>query len=72
MPMYEYRCESCGYAYERYSAGKVVSEGAEKCLKCGKTSLKKVFSTFASACCSGAAGGAVSSGGCGGGNSTFS
>ena len=22
MPMYEYKCESCGYAFERYSAGK--------------------------------------------------
>ena len=71
MPMYEYRCGECGHAMERYAAGRTGSEKTEKCPKCGKTSLKKVFSTFASACC-GSSGPLPSSGGCGGGSSHFS
>jgi putative FmdB family regulatory protein len=72
MPMYEYRCGDCGYAVERYAAGRTGSEKAEKCPKCGKTSLKKVFSTFASNCCGSSGGGLPASGGCGGGSSHFS
>jgi len=73
MPMYEYKCDSCGNAFERYSAGKGGDDASGVCPKCGKATVKKVFSTFASTCCSSS--GSVSSsssGGCGGGNSSFS
>jgi len=75
MPMYEYKCDSCGYAFERYSAGKSGEESGEVCVKCGKGRIKKIFSTFASNCCgsSGSVGSVPSgSGGCGGGKSPFS
>lgn len=72
MPMYEYKCDSCGHGFERYSAGKGGQDDAGGCSVCGKGLLKKVFSTFASNCC-GSGGAAVpSSGGCGGGSSSFS
>lgn len=70
MPMYEYRCGDCGHAIERYEAGKASSGKGERCPACGKASLKKVFSTFASSCC--ASGGLPGAGGCGGGSSQFS
>ena len=72
MPMYEYRCDSCGYAFERYSAGKSVEDDAGICAKCSKGRVKKIFSTFASSCCSSSAGLSPSPGGCGGGKSPFS
>lgn len=62
MPMYEYRCGSCGYAYEKYegarSAGKM-----ESCPKCGAGKVERVFSTFSSSCLGGT--GTVTSGGSG-------
>jgi putative FmdB family regulatory protein len=63
--MYEYRCDACGDAFERYFAGKSEEVDGGVCAKCGKGRVKKVFSTFSSNCCG--AGGAVSTGGCGGG-----
>lgn len=72
MPMYEYRCGACGYGYERYAAAKSGSEKPEKCPKCGKGTLEKVFSTFASNCCGSTGGSLPASGGCGGGGGQFS
>jgi putative FmdB family regulatory protein len=72
MPMYEYRCNSCGKVFERYSAGRRGQDGAEGCPACGKGHLKKQFSTFASACCSSSGGSLPGAGGCGGGSSQFS
>ena len=72
MPMYEYRCDSCGDSFERYIAGKSGEEGAQACAKCGKGTVKKVFSTFASNCCGNGGVAASSSAGCGGGKSPFS
>jgi putative FmdB family regulatory protein len=72
MPMYEYKCDSCGHAFERYSAGTGGSAEGGACTKCGKGRLKKVFSTFASSCCSSAGAATALSGGCGGGKSPFS
>ena len=72
MPMYEYRCDSCGDSFERYSAGKSGEVESSACAKCGKGHVKKVFSTFASNCCGSSGGSTSSAGGCGGGNSSFS
>ena len=72
MPMYEYKCGSCGNAFERYSAGKSGEDDVGACTKCGKGPVKKVFSTFASTCCSSGGGAAASPAGCGGGKSPFS
>lgn len=72
MPMYEYKCDSCGYAFERYSAGKSAEVDTGVCPKCGKGRVKKVFSTFASACCTGGGAASASPAGCGGGKSPFS
>jgi len=71
MPMYEYKCKSCGHAFERYSAGRGGSEEGGACPKCRKGRVEKVFSTFAATgCCSPSL--TPSSGGCGGGSSHFS
>jgi putative FmdB family regulatory protein len=72
MPMYEYKCTSCGHAFERYSAGKDGQEDGGSCPVCKKGRAKKVFSTFASTCCGGGGLSAPASGGCGGGSSHFS
>lgn len=72
MPMYEYRCDSCGDAFERYSAGKTGENDGGACAKCGKGRMKKVFSTFALNCCGSSGGVSPSPAGCGGGKSSFS
>ena len=72
MPMYEYRCDSCGDSFERYSAGKSGEDNGKVCAKCGKGRVKKVFSTFASNCCGSSGEAGPSAGGCGGGKSPFS
>lgn len=72
MPMYEYKCDACGDAFERYTVGKGGNEDGQVCAKCGKGRVKKVFSTFASTCCGSSAGASPSPAGCGGGKSPFS
>ena len=72
MPMYEYKCDSCGYAFERYTAGKGGEADGGVCPTCGKGRAKKVFSTFASTCCGSDGGSLSTSTGCGGGRSQFS
>ncbi len=42
MPIYEYRCKSCGKKFEKLIRG---SEKV-KCPGCGKGSLDKLFSVF--------------------------
>jgi putative FmdB family regulatory protein len=73
MPMYEYRCSSCGCVNERYAAGASANEGGGVCPACGKGQLKKIFSTFSANCCgSGGGGTAPKADGCGGGSGHFS
>lgn len=70
MPIYEYKCGSCGHGFEQYSAGFAKPEDRGKCPECGRVTVEKVFSTFASTGCgSGVSSGA---GGCGGGSGQFS
>jgi putative FmdB family regulatory protein len=61
MPLYEYRCLSCGMAFEKYvrAWGEAVS-----CLACASATVEKLVSSFAFASAGGALTGA-SGGGCG-------
>ena len=45
MPIYEYKCESCGYVFE-YMA-KNTQDRAGECAECGSANVKKLFSAFA-------------------------
>jgi len=61
MPLYEYRCLSCGMAFEKY----VRAWGEEvSCLACASATVEKLVSSFAFASAGGASTGA-SGGGCG-------
>ena len=45
MPIYEYRCASCGHQFEKLIRAK--SDLPEACPDCGTGGLKKLFSSFA-------------------------
>jgi putative FmdB family regulatory protein len=45
MPIYEYRCESCGTKFEKLVRRTTDAEGLG-CPSCGQTHLKQEFSTF--------------------------
>jgi len=47
MPIYEYKCKKCGYAFEHLA--RTLSDGAKKCPKCGAKNPHKEFSTFSAA-----------------------
>jgi putative FmdB family regulatory protein len=59
MPLYEYRCESCGRRFEVLQRLGATAAGVE-CPACGGARLERAFSTFARA--SGGDGGAVAAG----------
>ena len=61
MPIFEYRCEKCGYTFEKYSALQEAS--GPECPQCGGKKTEKVFSLFSSQCGAPSAG---TVGGCGG------
>lgn len=44
MPLYEYRCESCGKVFEAYK--RLSDEGAEECPGCGGRSSRVRISVF--------------------------
>lgn len=69
MPLYEYRCRSCGHRFEQLQR---LGEGAEgvECPRCGERQAERQLSTFASGTASGASS-AFSSGGRGGCGSGF-
>jgi len=41
MPTYEYKCENCGYKFEKFQ--KMSDKSIEKCPKCGGT-IRRLFS----------------------------
>jgi putative FmdB family regulatory protein len=48
MPIYEYKCPSCGEKFEAHR--KITDSDSElKCLKCGKKQPQRIFSTFGTA-----------------------
>jgi putative FmdB family regulatory protein len=61
VPLYEYRCSTCGSLFEVLRRVGQDSEGLA-CPQCGRTDVEKEYSTFASAASGGpsAAGGACS------------
>lgn len=61
MPLYEYRCSSCGSRFEVLRRMGQGSEGLA-CPQCGHERVDKEFSTFAGASSSGGA--ASTGGGC--------
>lgn len=42
MPVYTYRCENCGFQFDRYQ--KFSESALTRCPECGKKSLRKVYS----------------------------
>lgn len=44
MPIYEYRCKSCGQVEEFLESGGAVEE--HSCGKCGRAGMEKIFSAF--------------------------
>ena len=46
MPLYEYRCDSCGRKVTLYQRG-FDGQPASPCSACGATDLRRLFSTFA-------------------------
>ncbi len=41
MPTYEYRCENCGYEFEKFQS--ITSPSLRKCPSCKKASLKRLI-----------------------------
>lgn len=69
MPLYEYKCRSCGHRFEVLQR---MSEGAAavECPRCGERAADKQLSTFSAAVSgsSSSAGPACGGGGCGAGS----
>jgi putative FmdB family regulatory protein len=45
MPTYEYKCEACGYAFERFHS--MSAEPIKRCPECGKAKVKRLIGTGA-------------------------
>ncbi|MBN1787624.1 MAG: zinc ribbon domain-containing protein [Sedimentisphaerales bacterium] len=45
MPTYEYRCENCGYEFEKFQS--MTASVLRKCPECGKNSLRRLIGTGA-------------------------
>jgi putative FmdB family regulatory protein len=45
MPTYEYKCEACGHAFEKFQS--MSSKPVRKCPECGKNAVKRLIGTGA-------------------------
>jgi putative FmdB family regulatory protein len=45
MPTYEYRCDACGHAFEKFQS--ITSDPIKKCPACGKNKVKRLIGTGA-------------------------
>ena len=45
MPTYEYECQACGHAFEKFHS--ITAKSLRKCPVCGKNSLKRLIGTGA-------------------------
>ena len=62
MPIYEYRCKSCGFSFEDYRPAGHADEECN-CPKCGKPKINRVMSPFSTG--SAKVGGSSGGGSCG-------
>jgi len=59
MPLFEYRCSTCGHVTEFLE--KAGSRGKHTCAKCGGTDVEKLLSSFAAGASAGSATGGTAS-----------
>src|SRR5687767_4980557 len=45
MPTYDYKCDACGHAFERFQS--IKADPVKKCPECGKSKVKRLISTGA-------------------------
>jgi putative FmdB family regulatory protein len=45
MPTYEYKCDACGYQFERFQS--ITADPIKRCPKCGKAKVKRLIGTGA-------------------------
>ena len=45
MPTYEYKCDACGHAFERFQS--ITAEPVKKCPECGKNKVRRLIGTGA-------------------------
>jgi putative FmdB family regulatory protein len=45
MPTYEYKCDACGYAFERFQS--ITADAIRRCPECGKAKVKRLIGTGA-------------------------
>src|SRR5437016_5565667 len=45
MPTYEYKCDACGYEFERFQP--ITAERIKRCPECGKAKVKRLIGTGA-------------------------
>src|SRR5947209_8681581 len=45
MPTYEYKCQACGYAFERFHS--ITAPTIKRCPECGKAKVKRLMGTGA-------------------------
>ncbi len=50
MPLYEYRCEKCGFEFELLRSV-AAADDETKCPKCRSKSVERILSTFAAGKC---------------------
>ena len=45
MPTYEYKCDACGHAFERFQS--ITADAIKRCPECGKAKVRRLISTGA-------------------------
>jgi len=45
MPTYEYKCDACGYEFERFQS--IMAAPIKRCPQCGKSKVRRLISTGA-------------------------
>ena len=45
MPTYEYKCDSCGYEFERFQS--ITADPIKRCPECGKAKVRRLIGTGA-------------------------
>jgi putative FmdB family regulatory protein len=45
MPTYEYKCDACGHAFERFQS--IMAAPIKRCPECGKAKVRRLISTGA-------------------------